>query len=192
MLSMVTAKVERLLHGLLFALLLAWPLLALGGNEVTESETSGKEVAEVREDEEEGGGVEIPIAEDRPSKGVVFNNISELGVRESRLAAESMVKVSGEGQKFRLTKVRYEIYPQEPDSKSGTVIVETDVAVIDQETGILTTESEVTITRKDLYIWGERMQFDTNTGNGTILGDALTVIFDVSDLQTKKDRPKDG
>lgn len=125
---------------------------------------------------EETPGLKIPIPVGQTSRGLTLQELNEFGEEVSLITAVEAVRVSERRVEFvnlTLTLTR----PEEPK-----IVISIPEGYYDTESFLLISDQNVTITRTDFKIWGEGLQYNTQTGEGRLEGNTRMIINETSDF----------
>jgi lipopolysaccharide export system protein LptC len=114
---------------------------------------------------------EIPLPIGHEAKGLVLPSFDPDGHLVGRLEAQSAKRTDKEHVLFTALKLTTFTDANAPD-----LLVEMSDSVLDLKTRIVTSDHRATIKRADFHIAGDSLQFDTNSRQGTLVGNVKMVI----------------
>lgn len=113
----------------------------------------------------------IPLPVGQEAKGIVLPDYNLQGQLQARFEAAGAKRISEQELQFTGLKVTTYTPENTPD-----VLIDVPMSVLDVETRILTARQRTTVHRGDMNISGDSMTFDTNTRQGTFVGNVKMVI----------------
>lgn len=114
---------------------------------------------------------EIPLPIGHEAKGLVLPSFDPDGHLVGRLEAQSARRTDKEHVLFTGLKLTTFTEENAPD-----LLVEMKDSVLDLKTRIVTSDHRATIKRADFNIVGDSLKFDTNSRQGTLVGNVKMVI----------------
>jgi hypothetical protein len=122
----------------------------------------------------------IPLPIGQEAKGIVLPDYNLEGQLQARFEAASAKRISEQELQFTGLKVTTFTPESTPD-----VLIDVPLSVLDMETRILTARQRTTVRRGDMNISGDSVTFDTNTRQGTFVGNVKMVITGNGELVKK-------
>jgi hypothetical protein len=113
----------------------------------------------------------IPLPIGHEAKGIVLPDYNLQGQLQARFEAASAKRISEQELQFTGLKVITFTPENTPD-----VLIDVPLSILDVETRVLTARQRTTVRRGDMNISGDSMTFDTNTREGTFVGNVKMVI----------------
>lgn len=123
-------------------------------------------------------GIPLPIGQE--AKGIVLPDFDENGKLRSRFEAGTAKRVDGDRILFTSLKMTTFTPEETPDMS-----IDMPQSILHMGTRVISTDQRTTITRRDFSISGDKMEFDTNSRQGTLVGNVKMVITDTSELMNK-------
>jgi lipopolysaccharide assembly outer membrane protein LptD (OstA) len=129
----------------------------------------------------EQGLTNIPLPIGQEAKGVVIPDFDMQGSLRDRFEAGTAKRL--DENHIQLRDLKMTTYT--PDQKNDLHIAMSD-SVLNLKTRVIASQERTTVRRSDFRIEGDSMQFDTNTRQGTLVGNVKMVITGQSDLIPKQ------
>jgi hypothetical protein len=123
-------------------------------------------------------GFNIPIPIGQTSSGVVVQNIDSSGDELGVMKANEATRLSLE--EVELGDLRLKVLGTVKQPQEMNISI--DKAVFNVKTGILKSRSRVHIQRSDWDLYGDALEYDTNTGNGQLFGEVTMIVHDTEKL----------
>jgi len=152
-------------------LLLLMPIMAIALGSLI---TNGA----VKNDGTESGNnayYDIPIPVGQTSRGLLIPNFDQRGNKESVLSAGQAKRLSQEN--LELSNLEITLYDARDAAGMNISIPK---AIYSLETKILRSKTQAHIQRNDFKLWGEALEFDTNTKVGRLFGNVTMLIDDAN------------
>jgi hypothetical protein len=113
----------------------------------------------------------IPLPIGQEAKGIVLPDYNLEGQLQARFEAASAKRISENELQFTGLKVTTFTPENTPD-----ILIDVPSSVLDIETRVITARERTTVRRGDMNIAGDSVTFDTNTRQGTFVGNVKMVI----------------
>lgn len=123
-------------------------------------------------------GIPLPIGQE--AKGIVLPDFDDDGKLRARFEAGTAKRIDTDRILFTSLKMTTYTPEETPDMS-----IDMPQSTLHMGTRVISTDQRTTITRRDFSISGDRMQFDTNSRQGTLVGNVKMVITDSSELMNK-------
>ena len=123
-------------------------------------------------------GIPLPIGQE--AKGLVLPDYDADGKLRARFEAGTAKRVDADRILFTSLKMTTYTPEETPDMS-----IDMPQSTLHMGTRVISTDQRTTITRRDFSISGDKMQFDTNSRQGTLVGNVKMVITDTSELMNK-------
>ena len=123
-------------------------------------------------------GIPLPIGQE--AKGLVLPDYDTDGKLRARFEAGTAKRVDAERIVFSTLKMTTFTPEEQPD-----LSIEMPQSTLHMTTRVISSEERTTITRTDFSISGDKMTFDTNSRQGTLVGNVKMVISGSSTLMDK-------
>jgi hypothetical protein len=123
-------------------------------------------------------GIPLPIGQE--AKGLVLPDYDPEGNLRSRFEAGTAKRIDADRIVFSSLKMTTFTPDQKPD-----LSIDMPESTLHMGTRVISSEQRTTITRQDFSISGDKMQFDTNSRQGTLVGNVKMVITGTSELMNK-------
>ena len=157
-------------------------LLGIAYLTVAEAQTPGpKEKAGKREGKKRAAapaGIPLPIGQE--AKGLVLPDFDAEGNLRARFEAGTAKRIDADRILFTSLKMTTFTPENTPD-----LSIDMPESTLHMGTRVISSERRTTITRTDFSISGDKMTFDTNSRQGTLVGNVKMVITDTSSLVDK-------
>ncbi len=123
-------------------------------------------------------GIPLPIGQE--AKGLVLPDFDPEGKLRSRFEAGTAKRVDADRILFTSLKMTTFTPEETPD-----LSIDMPRSTLHMGTRVISTDERTTITRRDFSISGDKMTFDTNSRQGTLVGNVKMVITDSSEFMNK-------
>lgn len=123
-------------------------------------------------------GIPLPIGQE--AKGLVLPDYDTEGKLRARFEAGTAKRVDADHIVFTSLKMTTFTPEEKPD-----LSIDMPHSSLHMGTKVISSEQRTTITRADFSISGDKMKFDTNSRQGTLVGNVKMVISDTSTLMEK-------
>ena len=123
-------------------------------------------------------GIPLPIGQE--AKGLVLPDFDAEGKLRARFEAGIAKRVDADRIQFSSLKMTTFTPEEQPD-----LSIDMPRSTLHMGTRVISSDERTTITRRDFSISGDKMQFDTNSRQGTLVGNVKMVIQDTSELLDK-------
>ena len=123
-------------------------------------------------------GIPLPIGQE--AKGLVLPDYDTNGKLRARFEAGTAKRVDAERILFSTLKMTTYTPEEQPD-----LSIEMPQSTLHMTSRVISSEERTTITRADFSISGDKMSFDTNSRQGTLVGNVKMVISGESTLMDK-------
>ena len=123
-------------------------------------------------------GIPLPIGQE--AKGLVLPDFDADGKLRARFEAGTAKRVDADRILFSSLKMTTFTPEEQPD-----LSIDMPQSTLHMGTRVISSDQRTTITRRDFSISGDKMQFDTNSRQGTLVGNVKMVITDTSELMNK-------
>ena len=124
------------------------------------------------------GGIPLPIGQE--AKGLVLPDFDTEGKLRARFEAGTAKRVDADRIVFSSLKMTTYTPDEQPD-----LSIEMPQSTLHVASRVISTDQRTTITRRDFSIAGDKMEFDTNSRQGKLVGNVKMVINDTSELTNK-------
>ena len=124
------------------------------------------------------GGIPLPIGQE--AKGLVLPDFDMEGKLRARFEAGTAKRIDAERILFTSLKMTTFTSQETPD-----LSIDMPQSTLHLSTRVISSDERTTITRRDFSISGDKMKFDTNSHQGTLVGNVKMVITDTSELMNK-------
>jgi hypothetical protein len=124
----------------------------------------------------------LPLPVGHEAKGIVLPDYDLEGRLRARFEAATAKRIDEERVQF--TGLRMTTF--NPETAAPDLAVEIPVSTLDLTTRVITSSERTTIARADLQIAGDRMEFDTATRQGRLVGNVKMVITGADELTRKR------
>ena len=124
------------------------------------------------------GGIPLPIGQE--AKGLVLPDFDADGKLRARFEAGTAKRVDADRILFTSLKMTTFTPEEQPDMS-----IDMSQSTLHMSTRVISSDQRTTISRRDFSIAGDKMQFDTQSRQGTLTGNVKMVINDTSELTTK-------
>jgi hypothetical protein len=124
------------------------------------------------------GGIPLPIGQE--AKGIVLPDFDADGKLRARFEAGTAKRIDNDRILFTSLKMTTFTPEEQPDMS-----IDMPQSTLHMGTRVISSDERTTITRRDFSISGDKMQFDTNSRQGTLVGNVKMVITDSSELMSK-------
>ena len=162
-----------------FAVIFALGMLCLG---VVEAQSPSPKGKSGKGDRKKGpaapGGIPLPIGQE--AKGLVLPDFGPDGKLRARFEAGTAKRVDADRILFTSLKMTTFTPEEQPD-----LSIDMPQSTLHMDTRVISSDQRTTITRQDFSISGDKMKFDTNSRQGTLVGNVKMVITDTSELVNK-------
>jgi hypothetical protein len=128
-----------------------------------------------KKDDEEGdsGRMSLPIQKGHDSFGLKIPYENADGVLQMIFKVGRASRV--DENHVQMADLEVETFDDEGKSE---MVIDLPVSILDLNTRVLTTDSQVTIRRADFEITGSSMEFDTKTKHGRLAGNVRMLIYE--------------
>jgi hypothetical protein len=140
------------------------------------------------EEEPDKKKMEIPLPIGHDIKGLRVPWRSNDGKLELRLEIETARRISEQVIEMHTTNVQ--TYDQETGKPDAKIVLLT--SQMNTETNLITSNDPVKITRDDFELTGDRLEFNTKTRQGKIIGHVRLLIFNRDELTAHEPKKKDA
>jgi lipopolysaccharide assembly outer membrane protein LptD (OstA) len=123
-------------------------------------------------------GIPLPIGQE--AKGLVLPDYDTDGKLRARFEAGTAKRVDADRIVFASLKMTTYTPEETPD-----LSIDMPESTLHMGTRVISSENRTTITRSDFSISGDKMTFDTNSRQGTLVGNVKMVITGTSTLMEK-------
>jgi len=123
-------------------------------------------------------GIPLPIGQE--AKGLVLPDYDADGKLRARFEAGTAKRVDADRIVFSSLKMTTFTPEEKPD-----LSIDMPESTLHMSTRVISSENRTTITRTDFSISGDKMKFDTNSRQGTLVGNVKMVITDTSAFMDK-------
>ena len=123
-------------------------------------------------------GIPLPIGQE--AKGLVLPDFDVDGKLRARFEAGTAKRVDADRIHFTSLKMTTFTPEEAPD-----LSIDMPQSTLHMGTRVISSDQRTTITRRDFSISGDKMQFDTNSRQGTLVGNVKMVITDTSEFMDK-------
>ena len=132
--------------------------------------------------------IEIPLPIGHDIKGLRVPWRSNEGKLELRLEIETARRISEQVIEMHTTNIQ--TYDQETGKPDAKMVLLT--SQMNTETNVITSNDPVKITRDDFELTGDRLEFNTKTRQGKIMGHVRLLIFNRDELTAHEPKQKDA
>src|SRR5215212_6160439 len=123
----------------------------------------------------------MPLPIGQEAKGLVLPDFDLQGKMRGRLEAGTAKRTDADHLQFATMKLTTFTEQNTPD-----LFIEMPVSTLDLNTRVISSNQRTSVTRSDFTIAGDRMEFDTVSRKGTLLGNVKMVISNGSALTAAK------
>ncbi len=123
-------------------------------------------------------GIPLPIGQE--AKGLVLPDFDSEGKLRARFEAGTAKRVDADRILFTSLKMTTFTPDEQPD-----LSIDMPQSTFHMGERVISSDQRTTITRRDFSISGDKMKFDTNSRQGTLVGNVKMVINDTSELMEK-------
>lgn len=123
-------------------------------------------------------GIPLPIGQE--AKGLVLPDYDPEGKLRARFEAGTAKRIDADRIQFTSLKMTTFTPEETPD-----LSIDMPQSMLHMGTRVISSDARTTISRRDFNISGDSMKFDTNSRQGTLVGNVKMVITDTSELMDK-------
>ncbi len=152
--------------------------LAVAAAQSPSPKAGGKGKGEGKKKNAAPAGIPLPIGQE--AKGLVLPDYDTDGKLRARFEAGTAKRVDAERILFSSLKMTTFTPEEQPD-----LSIDMPQSTLHMTTRVISSEERTTITRTDFSISGDKMTFDTNSRQGTLVGNVKMVISGSSTLMDK-------
>ena len=127
------------------------------------------------------GGIPLPIGQE--AKGIVLPDFGPDGKLRARFEAGTAKRVDAERILFSSLKMTTFTPEETPDMS-----IDMPQSTLHVSSRVISSEERTTISRRDFSISGDKMEFDTNSRQGKLVGNVKMVITDSTEFMNKTDK----
>ena len=124
------------------------------------------------------GGIPLPIGQE--AKGLVLPDYDTEGNLRAKFEAGTAKRIDADRILFSSLKMTTYAPGEKPD-----LSIDMPQSTLHMGTRVISSDQRTTIARQDFTISGDKMEFDTNSRQGTLVGNVKMVITDTSELMNK-------
>ena len=120
------------------------------------------------------GSLDLPVPKGQPQKGLTVPVYDLNGIRRMNFRIGTAVR--GDDDNIKMSEVRLGIFKEDG---SGELDIDLPDSVYNPRTREITSETHVTIKRKDCQITGEKTTFNVETQRGKLSGGVHMIIYNL-------------